>query len=218
MNNNNKDNNSIIFAIKEYKSINNISNFDYITEDRKIIFDKYNKKYVIKINPITQIKTNNNIDNIPYNDIYNLKLYKDNILYKEFNLTDKKLSYNKKKFEIKYKDIIESKYNIEIISIVHDSYEVNYVYYDNYTLDINKKRNKILIILMIVIPLILLIITGVIYIILKKKKKENIENKLNSTKNSDIFSYNSKKKSNLQESNDIINNNVDKKSIENDIN
>jgi len=218
LNNNNKDNDSIIFAIKEYKSINNISNFDYITEDRKIIFDKYNKQYVIKINPITQIKTNNNIDNIPYNDIYNLKLYKDNILYKEFNLTDKKLSYNKKKFEIKYKDIIESKYNVEIISIVQDSYEVNYVYYDNYTLDINKKRNKILIILMIVIPLILLIITGVIYIILKKKKKENIENKLNSTKNSDIFSYNSKKKSNLQESNDIINNNVDKKSIENDIN
>ena len=215
---NNNDDNLAIFSIKEFESVKDISIYDYIVEDRKINFDKYNGKYVIKFNPVIQINSIDNNTHIPYNDRYYLKLYNDNNLYKEFNLTDKKLSYNKKKFEIKYKEIKESKYNVEIISKVNDEYEINYVYYDNYTLDINKKRNISLVILAIlIIPVILIIVTVIIFIILKKEKKDD-KKRLNNTNESDIIKSNSKKNSDISQSKDaIINKNMDINNVENDI-
>ena len=204
---NNNDDNLTIFTIKEYESINDISNYDYIVDDKSIKFDKYNGKYVFKFNPVIQININNTNDNIPYNDTYSLKLYNKNTLSYNFNLTDKKLLYNEKKFEIKYKEIKESKYDVELVSIIEDSYEINYVYYDSYTFDIKKKKKLTLVILVIVIPLILLIITGVILIILKHKKKNKDERRLNSTNNSDIFKP-KKLDDNQDSNNEIINENI----------
>ena len=215
---NNNDDNLTIFAIKEYESINDISNYDYIVDDKSIKLEKYDGKYVFKFNPVIQININNTNDNIPYNDIYSLKLYKKNTLSYNFNLTDKKLLYDKKKFEIKYKEIKESKYDVELISIIDDAYEINYVYYDKKTIDIEKKNNLTWVILVIVFPLILLIIVGVIFIILKKNKKDKDKRRLNSTNDSDIFKQVSNKIEVKQDSkNEIINENINNNN-ENSIN
>ena len=215
---NNNDDNLAIFTIKEYESINDISNYDYIVDDKSIKFDKYNGKYVFKFNPVIQININNTNDNIPYNDTYSLKLYNKNTLSYNFNLTDKKLLYNEKKFEIKYKEIKESKYDVELISIIDDAYEINYVYYDKKTIDIEKKNNLTWVILVIVFPLILLIIVGVIFIILKKNKKDKDKRRLNSTNDSDIFKQVPNKiEVNQDSKNVIINENINNNN-ENSIN